>query len=183
MTGPEPGSAVDWSQTDSAHLNPTVMDQVDYFVAELAKRGIYSRPTMLWYRKLKQGDGVDAFDESVAYANEKAKRQPNPKDEPVLDSVGITFFDEQVMRANIALEKNLLTHRNPYRDNKTWGEDPAVAQIEVTNEDGVFFYTIDGIAPHYAKALDRLWADWLLKAAAPAAGRSSRDRRSTTRPR
>ena len=82
VTGPEPGSAVDWSQTDSAHLNPTVMDQVDYFVAELAKRGIYSRPTMLWYRKLKQGDGVDAFDESVAYANEKAKRQPNPKARP-----------------------------------------------------------------------------------------------------
>ncbi len=33
----------------------------------------------------------------------------------------------------------------------------------MTNEDGVFFYTIDGIAPHYAKELDRLWADWLLK--------------------
>jgi hypothetical protein len=33
----------------------------------------------------------------------------------------------------------------------------------VTNEDGVFFYTIDGIAPHYAKKLDRIWAEWLLK--------------------
>jgi hypothetical protein len=33
----------------------------------------------------------------------------------------------------------------------------------VTNEDGMFFYTIDGIAPHYMKELDRLWAAWLLK--------------------
>ncbi len=59
-----------------------------------------------------------------------------------------------------------MTHRNPYRGNKMYGEDPAVAQIEVTNEDGVFFYTIDGIAPHYAKELDRLWAGWLSRSTA-----------------
>jgi hypothetical protein len=139
------------------------MDQLDFFIAELAKRGIYSRPTMLWYRKLKKGDGVDAFDESVEFADKKAKRQRQAKEEPVLDSVGITFFDEKVMQANIALEKAIMTHRNPYRDNKMYGEDPAIAQIEVTNEDGVFFYTIDGIAPHYAKKLDKLWAEWLQK--------------------
>ena len=163
VTGPEKNSAVDWSQPDSGHLNPEVMDQLDYFIAELARHGIYSRPSLLWYRKLKKGDGVDAFDESVAFADQKAKRQRQPGEEPVLDSVGITFFDEKVMQANIALEKAIMTHRNPYRGNKTYGEDPAIAQIEVTNEDGVFFYTIDGIAPHYARKLDRLWADWLLK--------------------
>ena len=162
VTGPEQGSAVDWSQPDSGHLNAAVMDQLDYFIAELAKRGIYSRPTMLWYRKLKKGDGVDAFDESVAYADKKANRQPQPGETPVLDSAGITFFDDKVMQANIALERAIMTHRNPYRGNKMYGEDPAVAQIEVTNEDGVFFYTIDGIAPYYAKRLDRLWAGWLL---------------------
>ncbi len=163
VTGPEKNSAVDWSRPDSGQLNPEVMDQLDYFIAELAKRGIYSRPSLLWYRKLKKGDGVEAFDESVAFADEKAKRQRSPGEEPVLDSVGITFFDENVMQANITLEKAILTHRNRYRGNKTYGEDPAIAQIEVTNEDGVFFYTIDGIAPHYAKKLDRLWADWLLE--------------------
>jgi hypothetical protein len=163
VTGPEQNSAVDWGQPDSGHLNAKVMDQLDFFIAELAKRGIYSRPTMLWYRKLKKGDGVDAFDESVEFADKKAKRQRQAKEEPVLDSVGITFFDEKVMQANIALEKAIMTHRNPYRDNKMYGEDPAIAQIEVTNEDGVFFYTIDGIAPHYAKKLDKLWAEWLQK--------------------
>jgi hypothetical protein len=163
VTGPERNSAVDWSKPDSGQLNPAVMDQLDYFIAELAKRGIYSRPSLLWYRKLKKGDGVEAFDESVAFADQKAKRQRRAGEEPVLDSVGITFFDEKVMRANIALEQAILTHRNPYRGNKTYGEDPAVAQVEVTNEDGVFFYTIDGIAPYYARKLDRLWADWLLR--------------------
>ena len=163
VTGPEKGSAVDWSRPDSGHLNPEVMDQLDYFMAELAKRGIYSRPSLLWYRKLKKGDGVEAFDESVAFADQKANRKRPPGEEPVLDSVGITFFDPKVMQANIALEQAILTHRNPYRGNQAYGEDPAIAQIEVTNEDGVFFYTIDGIAPPYAKQLDRLWAEWLLK--------------------
>jgi hypothetical protein len=163
VTGPNNNSAVDWSRPDSGHLNPEVMDQLDYFIAELAKHGIYSRPSFLWYRKLKKGDGIDAFDESVAFADKKANRQRRPGEEPVLDSVGITFFDEKVMQANIALKKAIMTHRNPYRGNKMYGEDPAIAQVEVTNEDGVFFYTIDGIAPYYAKKLDRLWADWLLK--------------------
>jgi hypothetical protein len=147
VTGPEENSAVDWKRLDSGHLNPAVMDQLDYFIAELAKHGIYSRPTMLWYRKLKKGDGADAFDESVAYADQRANRQPQPGVAPVLDSAGITFFDEKVIEADIALEKAILTHRNPYRGNKMYGEDPAVAQVEVTNEDGVFFYTIDGIRP------------------------------------
>ena len=163
VTGPEKNSAVDWSRPDSGHLNPEVMDQLDYFIAELARHGIYSRPSFLWYRKLKKGDGADAFDESVAFADQKEKRQRRPGEEPVLNSAGITFFDEKVMQANIALERAIMTHRNPYRGGKTYGEDPAIAQIEVTNEDGVFFYTIDGIAPHYAKELDRLWADWLVK--------------------
>ncbi|MFI5381108.1 MAG: hypothetical protein ACHRHE_17560 [Tepidisphaerales bacterium] len=163
VTGPEDGSAVDWKQEDSRHLNPKTMDQLDYLVAELAKRGIYSRLTMLWYRKAKKGDGLDGFDESVAYADQKAKRVRKPGEEAYFDTVGATFFDPKVMALNIDLQKAIMTHRNPYRDNRMYGEDPAICQIEVTNEDGVFFWTIDGMSPFYQKRLDRLWADWLLK--------------------
>ncbi|HUT59401.1 MAG TPA: hypothetical protein VNA25_16250 [Phycisphaerae bacterium] len=163
VTGPEENSAVDWHQADSRHLNPKTMDQLDYLIAELAKRGIYSRLTMIWYRKAKKGDGLDGFDESVAYADQKAKRTRKPGEEAVFDTVGSTFFDPKVIEFNIDLEKAIMTHKNPYRDNKMYGEDPAICQIEVTNEDGVFFYTIDGMSPFYQKRLDRLWADWLLK--------------------
>ena len=105
----------------------------------------------------------------------------------MLDSVGITFFDAKVMQANIALEKAIMTHRNPYRGNKTYGEDPAVAQIEVTNEDGVFFYTIDGIAPYYAKrarpAVGRLAAQQvrLAREAGRRLGRRPQGRRAAGR--
>jgi len=163
VTGPEENSAVDWHEPDSRHLNPKAMDQLDYLVAELAKRGIYSRLTMLWYRKAKKGDGLDGFDESVAHFDQKQKRARKPGEEAVFDTVGSTFFDPKVIELNIDLEKAIMTHKNPYRDNKMYGEDPAICQIEVTNEDGVFFYTIDGMSPFYQKRLDRLWADWLLR--------------------
>jgi hypothetical protein len=153
VTGPEDGSAVDWKIDDtSGTLNPAVMDALDSFIAECAKVGIYSRPTMLWYRQMKKGDGAPMFDQAVGVP---AK--------PTLNSMGITFFDPKVMEINIALEKAIMTHKNPYRDNKTYGEDPAVCQVEVTNEDGMFFYTIDGIPACYKMELDHLWGQWLLK--------------------
>ncbi len=155
VTGPGEDSVVDWKQSDSVHLNPKVMDELDYFIAECAKNGVYSRMTMLWYKHLKKGDNIDDFDESLAAQKEKNRT--------TLTSMGITFFDPKVMALNIELEKAIMTHRNPYRDNKPYGEDPAICQIEVTNEDGVFFHTIDGIAPAYKLKLDRLWGQWLLK--------------------
>ena len=154
VTGPQRDSAVDWGMGDSGHLNARVMDNLDHFIAECAKHGIYSRPTMLWYRKMKKGDNAPMFDEAAG---------PPKGDKTVLSSMGITFFDPKVMEINIALEKAIMTHRNPYRGNKTYGEDPAICQIEVTNEDGMFFYTIDGIPDCYKKELDRLWGQWLLK--------------------
>jgi len=163
VVSPSKDSAVDWSRPDTQHLNPDVMDRMDYFIAQLAERGIYTRLSLLWYRKMKKADGVPAFDESVEFADKKAKRTRRPGEEPLFDSVGSTFFDPKVMQLNIDLEKAILTHRNPYRGNKMYGEDPAICQLEVTNEDSMFFYTIDGMAPHYQKELDRLWGEWLLK--------------------
>ncbi|HEY3321867.1 MAG TPA: hypothetical protein VGP72_15470 [Planctomycetota bacterium] len=153
VTGPEENSAVDWKQPDSGHLNAKIMDELDYFIAECAKRGIYSRITMLWYRKMKKGDDVPMYDEALAVQ----------KDKKAFDSMGVTFFNDKVMDINIALEKAIMTHKNPYRDNKMYGEDPAICATEVTNEDGMFFYTIDSIAPCFKAQLDKLWSDWLLK--------------------
>ncbi|MGD0093057.1 MAG: hypothetical protein ABSE73_24355 [Planctomycetota bacterium] len=154
VTGPEENSAVDWSQPDSGHLNPKVLDNLDYFIAECAKLGIYSRLTMLWYRRMKKGDEPPMYEEAVAQQKE---------DKKTLNSMGLTFFDDKIMDINIALEKAIMTHKNPYRDNKAYGEDPAICQTEVTNEDGMFFYTIDGIPPCYKAELNKLWGDWLLK--------------------
>jgi len=163
VVSPDPRSALDWTRPDTQHLNADVMDRMDYFIAKLAEQGIYTRLSMIWYRKLKKADGVEDFDATVAYQQEKSGQTPRSGEDPVMNSVGITFFDPRVMALNIELEKAIMTHRNPYRNNMMYGEDPAICQTEVTNEDSMFFYTIDGISPYYQKKLDRLWSEWLLK--------------------
>jgi len=163
VTGPGDESAVDWKKPDTQQLNSAYMDRLDYFINELAKNGIYTRVSSIWYRKMKKGDNIDGFDEAVAYAHKREKTPPPAGQEEYLDTVGITFFHPRVMQLNIDLEKALVTHKNPYRNNVAYGQDPAICQFEVTNEDGVFFYTFDGIAPVYTQMLNKQWIDWLTK--------------------
>src|SRR5262249_25574428 len=107
------------------------------------------------------GDGIAGFDEAMEHAAGKGKRKKG-QDE-LLSSAGITFYHPDVIKRNIELELLLMTHRNPYRDNLAYGEDPAIAQIEVTNEDGVFFYSFDHPAPPFARMLEARWIAWLTK--------------------
>ncbi|MBI5723997.1 MAG: beta-galactosidase [Planctomycetes bacterium] len=156
----------DDTKPDSGTLDPAKMDMIDYFIAELAKRGIYTRLSMLYYRTARKGDGLDGFDQAVKVESEgmkDAKEKEKYLQNPTMKTTGITFFDEKAQKLNIDLEKAIMTHRNPYRDNKMYGEDPAICQIEVTNEDGMFFFTIDAIPPFYKQELNKLWNDWLRK--------------------
>ncbi len=162
VTGPGDDSAIDWKQPDSQHLNTAYLDRLDFFINELAKNGIYTRISTMWYRKLKRADGVDGFDAAIAYAKHlPPTTTPGPDD--LLDSCGLTYYHPDVMRLNIALLTSLMSHKNPYRNNATYASDPAICQLEVTNEDGVFFYTFDHPAPQFAKMLDGQWVAWLTR--------------------
>ena len=58
---------------------------------------------------------------------------------------------------------NLLKHENPYTG-KTYAEDPALAYIEMQNEDDIFFFTTAGVYdryPTYKKNLMERYARWL----------------------
>jgi hypothetical protein len=161
VDGPSEESVVDWHRADTQHLDPGYMDRLDYFINELAKNGIYTRISTFWYRKMKAGDGIAGFDEAMEYQAGKGKRTKNGDE--LLNTCGITFYHPDVIKRNIDLELALMTHHNPYRDNRPYGEDPAIAQIEVTNEDGVFFYSFDHPAPPFARMLDARWTAWLTK--------------------
>lgn len=52
------GPLVDQSQSDSRHFAAVALDRLDYFFAELKKRGIYVYFDCLDYRYFKDGDGV-----------------------------------------------------------------------------------------------------------------------------
>jgi hypothetical protein len=160
VDGPSEESVVDWKRPDTMHLDAGYMDRLDYFISELAKNGVYTRISTYWYRKMKRGDQIAGFDEALEYIESKGKPRKKGQDD-LLNTCGITFYHPDVIARNIELETTLLTHRNPYRDNKPYGEDPAIAQIEVTNEDGVFFYSFDHPAPVFAKMIESRWIEWL----------------------
>ena len=164
VSGPSEASIVDWTKPDTQHLNDKYLDILDFYINELAKNGIYTRFTTFWYRPIKAGDNVAGFAEALDYAHKHAPdsiiKGVDGKEE-LLPTTGITFFHPDVMKMNIDFMKAFLAHRNPYRNNVAYGEDPAICQLEVTNEDGVFFYTFGGIAPPYKKILKSQYISWL----------------------
>ena len=60
--------------------------------------------------------------------------------------------------------RDLLTHVNPYTGN-SYANEPAVALIEISNEDGLIrewlWGSLDALPPVYERELARQWNDWL----------------------
>ena len=149
------------SKDNTSTLDPAKLAKLDVFIDELAKAGIYVRFSMIYYRGMVRGDGADAYDQLLKFNNKQGNDQ-------TINTSTMTFFDPKIMQMNIDLEKAIMTHHNPYRLGKDgkplmYGEDPAISMIETCNEDSMFFYTTDGLAPYYKQELNRLWNAWLKK--------------------
>jgi len=151
----------DLSKPNTGTLDPAKLEKLDVFIDELAKAGIYVRFSMIYYRAMTRGDGADAYDQLLKF-NQK------PANEQTINTYAMTFFDPKIMQLNIDIEKAIMTHKNPYRLGKDgqplmYGEDPAISMIETCNEDSMFFYTSESLAPHYKQELNRQWNAWLKK--------------------
>ena len=58
--------------------------------------------------------------------------------------------------------REVYTRKNPYTG-LPLGEDPAVAIVQVHNEDSLLFWTLDGIAPEQKRVLGQKFGAWLTK--------------------
>ncbi|BCW94667.1 MAG: hypothetical protein KatS3mg018_0149 [Fimbriimonadales bacterium] len=142
-------SLIDLNRPDSRQFNPEALDCMDFLFAELKKRGVYSNFNLLVHRRFKSGDGLPAEIDRI----EDVKAQ---------HVVG-TYF-----RPMIELQKEyarqLLTHRNPYTG-RPYAEDPALAMVEINNENGLLqgwmLGTIDGLPAVFQADLQRQWNEWL----------------------
>ncbi|MFO1490367.1 MAG: carbohydrate binding domain-containing protein [Kiritimatiellia bacterium] len=135
----------DWTRWDDDAL-----DRFDTFFARLKERGIYSNLNLLVGRRFGVQDGVDPaiqqLDWKVAHA--------------------IGFFHAPHLEAQKAYARRLLTHRNPHTG-LTYAEDPAVAMVEVNNENGLIHTWLagdfDNLPEIFARDLQRQWNDWLAR--------------------
>ena len=148
-----------WGASDTQHIEPEQFEKFDNFVAELEKRGIYLNLNLHVGRHFTAGDGVTQT-ESLGYGKY------------------CVIFDPRMIELQKDYARQLLTHRNT-RTGRTYADDPAVAIIELTNEDSLFLAWTSGflrgrqttraasdwcdIPPFYGEELTRFYNQWLAK--------------------
>ena len=124
-------------------LDPAQLDRLDFFVAELAKNGVYANINLHVARRYPGLDGV------AAQRFEFGK---------MLDRFYPPFIASQKVYA-----RALLTHVNPYTGH-AYTAEPAVLCVEMNNENSALPFwagNLDDLPEPYAAELKRQWNVWL----------------------
>ena len=136
-----PGWAGIQSKDSFTRFNPEGLDRMDYLVAKLKETGIYVKfSAHFGSQKLGPGDRqyVPFLDE---FGGLKNNRVTTPH--------SAVHYSPELQTVQILQMANLLKHKNPYTG-LTYAEDPAVAFVEIINEQSILFYT--SMAPLKASA-------------------------------
>jgi len=102
---------------DTRALDPKQLDRLDYFIAELKKRGIYTNLNLNVGRNYRKGDGVKNY-EYLGLAKV------------------VNYFDQHIQTLHKEYAERLLTHYNPYTKSQ-YRYEPAVVIVEVVNENSI----------------------------------------------
>ncbi len=135
-----------WDET-GRELHPEAVDRLDYFIDQLARRGIYTNLNLHVGKKHSAALGLP---------------------EPTTDyDKMVTLFTPELIQAQKDYARKLLTHKNPYRGNIRCAEDYAVAIVEITNENSLFMWgaenALRNLPPFYADILEQQYNAWLKK--------------------
>lgn len=145
--------------TDSSRsLDPEGLARLDWLVACLKEQGIYVDMNLQVARTFTAADGVKVGD-LVGWGKPMA------------------YFDDWMISLQKEYACQLLTHLNPFTGAR-YVDEPAVAMIEITNENWLSLFWQQGnlrgqntnfwgsggdIHPVFAEDLDRRWNAWLAK--------------------
>jgi len=135
-----------WNTKDGKGIAPEALDRLDYFIDQLARHGICVNINLHVGRAHSQYLGLP-----------KANRQ--------YDKIS-NIFTPALIDAQKRYARELLTRVNPYRKVR-YADDPAVAIIEITNENSFFMWgseqTLRTLPPYYADILQNKFNAWLKK--------------------
>jgi hypothetical protein len=133
------------SSRDGANLTDVSQKQIDGIwraVAAFKREGIYVTISPYWATDRPVANwGIDGYDGRS-------------------DLWGLLFFNPRLQQGYKAWAAKLYAQKNPYTGIPL-SQDPAVAIIEVQNEDGLFFWTVDAIHPAQKQLLGRIFGKWL----------------------
>ena len=131
-------------------LDPTQLDRLHRFIAALRDQGIYSNLNLKVSKQLSPEDGFDA---SVADIPNFDKR--------------VDIFDRRMVELQKDYARRLLTTKNPYTGLAP-AEDPAVAVVEINNENSLLGYwtrdlgrNLEKFPAPFVEELRGQWNTWL----------------------
>jgi hypothetical protein len=134
--------------SDIRRVDKDYLDRLFYFIAALKKQGIYTCLSIyfpLWLQ-LKESDGFAGYG--------TAGRNP----------FALLFFNDEFQRIYRGWWRAVLTTPSPYANNKTLIDEPAVAMLEMINEDSYLFWTFtpyENIPGPQMALLEKQFGDWL----------------------
>ncbi len=136
-----------WWVTPEDQLTPehkAQRDNFDYFVDQLAQRGIYSDFNLQTYRRYSAELGQPGWGN--------------------LHDVILDLFEPKLIEAQKNHARRLLGHVNPYRKLR-YADDPAVAFVEINNENSLFLWNATELLPklpeHYMTILQGKYNEFL----------------------
>lgn len=142
---------IDYAAGNSRRFNADALARFDYLFAQLRQRGVYANINLVVNRRFYAADGLPNEIEQVQ----------DVKAQHVLG-----FFYRPLIELQKEFARNLLTHRNPHTG-RTYAEDPAVAMVEINNENGLIqgwlSNFLDDAPAVFREDLQRQWNEWLLR--------------------
>lgn len=148
----------DKTRGDTRELSADALERLDFFIAELKKRGIYANINLNVGREFRAGDGVRDH-QALGYGK------------------SATYFNPRLIELQHEFARQLLMHSNRHTG-FAYRHDPAVIAIEIVNENSVLEgwqgwrlvgkdepkpHTWSPIPVSYANELTDLYNAWLAK--------------------
>ncbi len=143
--------------TSNGKIDAKKFDAYDWWFSELKKNGIYTDWSVFYHFTLGSKEGYPAD----LYAELEGKPE-------LKDTYGIITIDAKLWEIRTKTLLDFLTHKNPYTGLR-YVDDPALAVVEMQNEDSVFFWNPLGWLaegkkmPLHSKMLREMWAAWVKK--------------------
>lgn len=129
-------------------IDPKKLDRLDYLIFQLKQNGIYTNLNLHVSRWFDEAEGF-----------------PHRDSRPNYDK-GLDNFEPRMIELQKKYARDLLTHVNPYTKTP-YTQDPAIAFVEISNEDALFavwgWGQLDELPDPYASTFRKLWNAWLRK--------------------
>ena len=131
---------------NSLKLDAEYLDKLDYLIWQMKKNGIYVYLDIQCARYFTEKDGV-VVEQKDKFGNSREKR-------------GV-YIDRRTIELIKQFATQLFTHRNPYTKLR-YCDDPAIAMLDMVNENTLFLFGYWWkFTGYYKQLIDKRWNDWL----------------------